>query len=515
MADAQKELKIVFTSDTSQAETGISKFGGVLSNVGQIAAGIGLERLASDVVNFGKELITTSINAYAESENLNAQLNAVLKSTHDASGMSREALIDLSKSIQSTTTYSDEAALSVENMLLTFTNIGKETFPEATSAVLDMSTALGENSKDAAIQLGKALQDPVLGITALRRVGVAFTDDQKKVIKGLVDTGHTMDAQKMILKEINTEFGGSAAAAADTYAGHVKSLKNAIDDVQEVIGKHITEGLNPYIQGATTAARQVQAFMEGQQSLTTTIKNIVPWVGSLIDLWNKHKDTIMGFINQLLPSFQDFWNALVTATSTAISIIGTIIGIFWQNIQSMWQVYGDSIVQILKGTWEVLSNVFKLGLDVLTGLLKIFSDVFTGNWSKLWSDLKTTFSKIIDDTKGIFKGFADWAMGIINGIIDGIKNAAGMANSKGNTPGKALGGYASGLTLVGENGPELVNLPTGSYVNNNTQTNKMMGGATININNPTVRSDSDITAIVNQVKSALGRQNELARLGAI
>jgi hypothetical protein len=89
-------------------------------------------------------------------------------------------------------------------------------------------------------------------------------------------------------------------------------------------------------------------------------------------------------------------------------------------------------------------------------------------------------------------------------MIDSIKS---FSTSK-----KALGGYASGMTLVGENGPELVNLPGGSYVNNNDKTQQMMG-ATVNIYNPSVRSDSDIDAIVRQVQQALGRQNELVRLG--
>lgn len=48
-------------------------------------------------------------------------------------------------------------------------------------------------------------------------------------------------------------------------------------------------------------------------------------------------------------------------------------------------------------------------------------------------------------------------------------------------PGRAAGGPAGGVTLVGERGPELVNLPGGSYVNNATDTASMLGGATHNV----------------------------------
>ena len=73
-----------------------------------------------------------------------------------------------------------------------------------------------------------------------------------------------------------------------------------------------------------------------------------------------------------------------------------------------------------------------------------------------------------------------------------------------------------GTALVGEMGPELVNLPAGSFVNQSATTRNMVGGGTnITINNPSIRSDNDITLLVRQIKKALGRENELAKLGAI
>ena len=55
---------------------------------------------------------------------------------------------------------------------------------------------------NAAVLVGKALNDPKKGLTALRRVGVQFTDAQEDQIKALVKSGKTMDAQKIILREL-------------------------------------------------------------------------------------------------------------------------------------------------------------------------------------------------------------------------------------------------------------------------------------------------------------------------
>jgi hypothetical protein len=99
-----------------------------------------------------------------------------------------------------------------------FTNVrnevgeGNDIFSQATETLLDMSVALGTEPKQAAIQLGKALNDPIRGITALRRVGVSFTEQQEKQIEKMVESGRTLDAQRVIIQELNKEFGGSAKA---------------------------------------------------------------------------------------------------------------------------------------------------------------------------------------------------------------------------------------------------------------------------------------------------------------
>jgi predicted nucleic acid-binding Zn-ribbon protein len=108
-------------------------------------------------------------------------------------------------------------------MILTFTKVRNQTgknnkiFDQATVAAIDMSVALGTDATQAAKQIGKALQDPVRGLTALRRSGVTFTEQQAKQIKTLVKSGDQLKAQKLILAELNKEFGGSAAAAGKTW----------------------------------------------------------------------------------------------------------------------------------------------------------------------------------------------------------------------------------------------------------------------------------------------------------
>lgn len=215
--------------------------------------------------------IKDSVKAADEAQEVQAQLYAVLSSTGQAAGVTADQAIELSKSLQATTTFSDEAVLSAENMLLTFTKIKSDVFPQATQTVLDMATALGTDTKSAAIQLGKALQDPIQGVSALRRVGVSFNDDQQKMIANLVETGRQLDAQNYILKELATEFGGSASQKAETFAGKVEQIKNKINDAQEVIGGAMEASLYTLVQQLSTATGGALTNAEAMEQLGYTV----------------------------------------------------------------------------------------------------------------------------------------------------------------------------------------------------------------------------------------------------
>ena len=181
-----------------------------------------------------------------EAEKIGRLTEQVIKSTGKAAGVSSKQVGDLATRLSNIAGVDDEIIQGGANVLLTFTNIrnqaGKnnKVFDRATEAALDMSSALGTDLQGSIIQVGKALNDPIKGVTALQRVGVSFTKEQKEQIKTLVESGRTMDAQKLILAELNKEFGGAAAASAD--AGD--KLKVAWGNVLEQVGAAVLPLLN-------------------------------------------------------------------------------------------------------------------------------------------------------------------------------------------------------------------------------------------------------------------------------
>ena len=229
------------TVDANQAKRELTGLDAAFGKLKGAAAALGVTLSAG--LLFKKFIDETSAAQHAT-----AQLEARIKSTGGAAGQSMGALTAYASEMQRLTTFSDEAVMSAQAMLLTFTRIRGDVFPAATKAVADLATAMGGDMKGAAIQVGKALNDPVLGISALTRVGVSFTKEQKAVIESLVETGRVADAQRLILRELETEFGGAAEAARNTLGGALTGLKNAWGELFEA-SRESSQGMIDAING--------------------------------------------------------------------------------------------------------------------------------------------------------------------------------------------------------------------------------------------------------------------------
>jgi hypothetical protein len=216
-----------------------------------------------------------------EAEQATAQLNASLQSTGRFSEATSRALRDHASALQEVTTFGDDAIVMAQAQLLTFTKLGNETFPRATEAVLDLATKMGGDLRGAVVQVGKALQDPVQGITALTRSGIQFTEAQKAQIKELVKANDLLGAQKIILGELETQFGGSAKAARDTFGGALKGLSNAFGDLLE--GDTEGGGMNGATRSVNdlTDALSSPELKAGFQNLIQGTFTAVGWLARL------------------------------------------------------------------------------------------------------------------------------------------------------------------------------------------------------------------------------------------
>ena len=176
-----------------------------------------------------------------EQEAVEKRLSAVLKATGQAAGYNINELKDMASAMQEVTTVGDEVILAGMSILSTFKQIRGEAFERTTAVALDMAEVMQQDLKGAMVMISKAMNDPIANLSAMSKAGVQFTKEQKEQIKTLWESGKTMEAQNIILTELESQFGGVAKAARETFGGAVKATSNTLGDMKEQLGSVITE----------------------------------------------------------------------------------------------------------------------------------------------------------------------------------------------------------------------------------------------------------------------------------
>lgn len=246
--------------------------------------------------------IRQGIMEYTEAAKVGAQTNAVIKSTGGAANVSAADVNKLAESLMKKSGVDDEAIQSGENMLLTFKNIrnevgkGNDIFDEATKLTLDMSVAMGRDMKDSAIMVGKALNDPIAGVTALRRVGVQLSDQQQQQIKDFMAVGDVMSAQKIILGELNEEFGGSAKAMGDTLPGKINILKESFNNFAGGLIEKVVPKVQKFIDVLVKHMPEIQKIIEDAIGVVIVVfEKLVDVLSWVADHFNTLKPIIVAF----------------------------------------------------------------------------------------------------------------------------------------------------------------------------------------------------------------------------
>ena len=230
--------------------------------------------------------VSRSIKAFGLQEQALAQVRQGIESTNMVANRTFDQLAKQAKELQDIGIFGDEQILQgVTAQLLTFTNITGKQFDRAQRAILDVTTRLygadasAESLRSTSIQLAKALNDPVSNLGALSRSGIQFSKSQKEIIKSLTESGNIIAAQQIILTELEKQYGGSAVAAAQTFAGSLKQTRNEFGDLMEVIGKQFV----PILQDIIPGIRQnIKWLSENEQVISNTIKKIKFIIKTLI-----------------------------------------------------------------------------------------------------------------------------------------------------------------------------------------------------------------------------------------
>lgn len=390
------------------------------------------------------------LKAGADSQKADAQLASAFKSMKASAFTSIAALNEHATALAEATQFDDEGIKHAEAVLLTFGNVTGDVFTQGVDLAADMSAALGQDLQSSTIQLGKALNDPIKGLTSLRRVGVAFTEDQQAMITSMVEAGDTAGAQGVIIAELGREFGGTAKAIGSTDAGVAAQAFEDLGEAGESIGTILLPPLATLARFVSSLAQGFQGLDPGMKQFIVILGGIVAAIGPVVFIAGK----LIGAFQAVGVAFRVLSALFLTnpfvLLAAAVIAIAALIILNWDKISGFLSKVWDAILVALR-------NFVKPFVDLFQGL----SDAVGNIWDGVVNIIKGAINGIIDVINGLFS--------FLNGIQIGIPeiNLPGGIHIGGGTidpfnigliPHLAEGGIISSptLALLGESGPEAV-----------------------------------------------------------
>ncbi|HCO90499.1 MAG TPA: hypothetical protein DIT40_05955, partial [Alphaproteobacteria bacterium] len=249
-----------FEKGAGRAESRMQRFQKKIRASGQRLAGTGA-RISAGLTAPLIALAYKSVDAQKAQERAVKSVATALESMGDGAGYSLEQLQAMASQMQDKSLYGDEEILSkVTANLLTFGNVTGDVFKRAQQSALDLSARLGQDLQSSAVMLGKALNDPVQGLSALSRVGVSFTEQQKEQIKAMAKAGDVAGAQALMLSELEKQYSGQAQAMASVDSGRITQAMNSIGDAMERVGAIILPILADLADHVKRAAERFSAL---------------------------------------------------------------------------------------------------------------------------------------------------------------------------------------------------------------------------------------------------------------
>lgn len=272
-----------FTGATNAAQQASSEVSGSFEKASDVASralgDIDFSNLTKGVGSFAAVTMAVRgfINEAEQGQKAEARIRQIATSMNlfgDNVGAVTSRLEEYAVATARATGVDDDSIMATQAKLLTFRELAKSadevggSFDRATMAAIDLAAAGFGSAESNAVQLGKALQDPIKGITALARAGVTFTAAEKERIRVLVESNQIGEAQRLVLASIEQQVGGTGEATATAS----EKMRVAFALTQEEIG-------NALLPAMTMVADVTMSVLGAFNALPEPVRNVITVVG--------------------------------------------------------------------------------------------------------------------------------------------------------------------------------------------------------------------------------------------
>ena len=229
------------------------------------------------------------------------------------------------------------------------------------------------------------------------------------------------------------------------------------------------------------------------ESVTPVIVDAINNIGSVITAIAPVASAIIqglgSYIAEIFPGIA----SIISVVGEKIGAAFTMLGSHSQLFQGIIETMGPIVSGVLSAMGTVIGGAFDLIIAAVDLCLSAFEKAFPA----IEAVVKTTWSVIEPIVNGIGKGISAVAGAVKN--VSGFISGGGKSQVGTNATGTEY--WKGGYTTVGEHGPELINLPAGSKVHSNSDTQKMIGGKSVNINigSMVIREEADIDKVTTEL----------------
>jgi hypothetical protein len=438
---AQKDIN-TFGDKASKAFNGLASAG---KKVALGIAGVGIAAVA-----VGKDLIAAGEAAATSNARID-EIAASMKLFGDEAEVATGRIKDLANEIARKTGIDQNQIKQAQATLLTFSEIAEtagdvgSTFDRATEAAIDLAAAGFGTVETNAVQLGKALNDPIAGLTALSRSGVTFTDQQKELIQSLVDSGQMLGAQTVILRAIEQQVGGTAEATANAS----DKMRVAFSQLQERLG----EKLLPVFERLTNFVIN---------DLVPALERAYEWAMPRFQAaWESISSTLGPIISQLREQLTPIVERIATFMKENTQIVKTFMAV----------LAGAAVLAMIAALAAAVASLANPVVAAVVGIAALAagfqyayenSEGFRSAIQQLASDAMTLYNAIksVYDMYVKLRGTLESAPGgksVFGALGDAFSPSRLLTGGVG-IPFMADGGIVTGPTtaVIGEAGPEAV-----------------------------------------------------------
>jgi hypothetical protein len=396
--------------------------GGMMKGIGGLFAGV--------MAGIGvKDFLGDALAEARESQKVGALTANVIKTTGGAAKVTADQVGQLATALSQKTGIDDEAVQTGANLLLTFKNVrnevgqGSDIFNRATGAALDLSKAGFGSVDGAAKMLGKALNDPIKGISALGRAGVTFTEQQKEQIKQMVKSGDVLGAQKIIMAEVESQVGGAAEATAT--AGD--KARVTFDNLKESAGTKLL----PIVDSlGTKFVTLVDEFQRGTGT-GGELRDVVSKIGDVMKFLGDHTTATKVAVGGLVAGMVA-WKAISTAVNVVsaaqlLLLKAHTVGTVENTVVTKAAAAGAKAWAATQWLLNAAMSANPIGLVILAIVALVAavviayknSETFRDIVNKAWKSVKDAISAVVtwfkdtawpwlrDTVAKIAKGFTD------------------------------------------------------------------------------------------------------------